>query len=55
MFDPAGAAGTGEAEILAAFQSDLMEGFYRDLMAEYGDVNYNQALVRQLVGLAATP
>lgn len=55
MFDPTAAPMAGEADILAAFQNDLREGYYRDLMVEYGDVNYNQALVRQLAGLAATP
>ncbi|MCC6735125.1 MAG: peptidylprolyl isomerase [Bauldia sp.] len=55
MFDPTAAPAAGETDILAAFQQDLFEGYIRDLALEYGDLPYNQALVRQLVGLSATP
>ncbi|MCW5715262.1 MAG: peptidylprolyl isomerase [Bauldia sp.] len=54
-FDPTIAPTTTEEGILAAFQQDLMQGYVRDLATEYGNIQYNQQLVRQLAGLAAAP
>jgi peptidyl-prolyl cis-trans isomerase D len=55
MFDPTVPPTATETNILTAFQQDLMQGYVRDLSAEYGDLQYNQALVRQLAGLTAAP
>lgn len=55
MFDPTVPPTETETNILTAFQQDLVQGYIRDLAEEYGDLQYNQVLVRQLAGLAATP
>lgn len=53
-FDPATPVTTVETDLLAAFRNDLMQGYVRDLVDEYGNITYNQVLVRQLAGLTAT-
>lgn len=55
LFDPTVPPTETETNILTAFQQDLMQGYIRDLAEEFGDLQYNQVLARQLAGLAATP